>query len=602
MPLQINYIALKTIKNKPVSSDSKNRLDSMYFKPDANNDSTNEDSIFHSKSFKNNDSFKQTVDQPNAIDPFNDQTTAGKANQYFDQMLQQHASAEVFGDPFTCQPAEFINEIDASQFQPADNFHEILNDEEKINRKDYADNELSVMMYYNKETGRLYKSPSQSGSSGGSSGNTSSSAEWWANATHTNQPSRLELSNTSMSNESMAVQSKPGTTVKEKVKVDNYFNKLSDLPDWIQSATGDTNLSTSSSGSDSNEQQKVKLPSANSAGQDANDRTLCEEGDENSEQQPHHKKAKPSEHVVDEENITFSNSVNQTPTSASSSQDNFSFTFNTSDTGSFLIPMTILKATVPKVYITNPTPPPVEKKANPDHSVVITSLKEISDKLDQVKSRLATNSTTQPPTPITMDETLSSISSSDISSDIYKARVLSSHHHNQKIPNPAERSSNSSVLSNVTNVSSKLKHSATTSGGGGGSSGSLTSTPSKLSKLLKSSSNDVTASASSANAAAAGSIKSGSSIMVADKLNKRDKSSMDTLSQSHQHSGMFGQESFISSIPEKSDSNSSGGGGGTADIAEESTVLGGMMDHHRHAHGGKHHQSSKNRVIIYFKL
>jgi hypothetical protein len=518
----------------------------------------------------------------------------------FDAMTPSaQASNNSFGsddDHLRAFTAAVAHNIVDDEFRSGGDYFDELARDEQANRAEFADNNLTLNVDVNKQSKKSSNNPSDGAlSSSSSSGNTSSSTEWWKNASHLNQASRLELSNVSWQNTSVI--SAPPTVATSSAKqpngitVQDYFKKSSEMPAWVENAT--------SSSDESNEKKSQKE----------------EDGDSNDVTR-----------LMDNDDMTFSNSMGNTPTS-------FSFTINMSDTGESLIPKSnnksqsgadkplLSQSSMPKIVIQNPTPPSQQvasslpvKSSSENASSSTSTLKSIGEELERVTNRLASggkiaeqnttasasltkskssasvatgNARSHIPTRNRndrsqhMDETISSIgSTTDTTGELFKAKsgtVL------------IDQSANSTALSNTT---SSIGVGGQSSGKGGGSGGSLTSTPSKL---LKSSSvsSDLTTGCD-------GPVSSGKHMM--DKIYKSDSSSAghamrkggekssaqqhhhhhhhDEQHSSH-HNHLFGQESFISSIPEKSDETS------------DSTLLG-MGGPHNFHHQQQRHNGNGN--------
>lgn len=302
------------------------------------------------------------------------------------QNSQNPVQSNPFENPFDNSLGNFgLNqnqnlEPSFSQFKQADDFLDQLNQDEQVNRKEFADNELTLM-----------------NQTSGNTSNDSNSSKWWKNPNQI-QPSNLEITNVS------------SDSGKKQVKVEEFFMGKSEMPSYLKEKQSDVRLS------DVNKIEKdIKL-----------------EKQEFSTPQNY-------------DDITFSN--NQGSTLSSS---NFSFTLNSSDTGDFIQPK-------------NSANKSMEKSKQ---SSKLKNLDKINEELERVQNRLANKhqiseplmsssmSQTNRKSSMQIDETISSINSSDISS--------------QKAARHKEHK---------TNKESKK------------CSGSLTSTPSKMTKSISESSN-----------------------------------------------------------------------------------------------------------------
>lgn len=319
------------------------------------------------------------------------------------EMGKTFTGASPFDNPFggfDNGVMEQFGEGDFSQFKQADDFMEDLKKAEVINRKEFADNELTVLNQTN------------SNNSSGSSSN----EKWWNNM-NAAQASKLEVSNLSTLSNSILNKSAESKSKipKKKMSVEDYFTKRSEMPTYLADKESDVRLSEYGS------KEKVLEKQA----EVTSDVTLCAEEKENSK----------------EEDITFS-SNNQ---GSSLSSSNFSFTLNSSDTGDFIQKKTSKKqaSTTPfqlsraLTSHMNKKQPEVAKEVDKKESPSIpTSLKVIHEELDGISNRVNNSiesskkttkqgiseplmsssikiSNTNPNLKLLMDETISSISSSD---------------------------------------------------------------------------------------------------------------------------------------------------------------------------------------------
>jgi hypothetical protein len=508
--------------------------------------------------------------QQSSADPFSnplDNTLNNENNNPFDFLSNTNPAndfnnANPFDDAnqnFMMNNSAFFGNggVTDSVFKPGEECLNELERDEQLNRKEFADNELSVMMNYDKSQNNGNASSCGSGGGNGSSGNSSTNEKWWANATNIQQSSKLELSNVSYLSSTLPQQQNAEINQNKesnnKIPVNLYFDKGSDLPNWLVQARSDVNLSLSNSSGKSEDKKSSK--------QNNSDKLASSSDDDN--------------------NITFSNSLNGQNSISSS---NFSFTFNASDTGDFIQKKSAVRT--PKIVVQNSTPSPKEvaklstnetKKIlnKSSNSSISTNLKTIGEELDKFSNRLAStstikqaiseplmsSSTLQKPANnsssiktdglkvghnnVLMDETVSSISSA-LTSDIVhknKKKIVTSASQNQK---PASESTSK-------NTAAK-------------SSSSLTSTPSKLVKSVSEHSNLSSNNNNSKN--------------IMDKLYKNSSSSINQTSEnaSSNNPHLFSQDSFISSIPEK-----------TTNADEELEQL---HRHHLHSH---HHYYNKHK-------
>jgi hypothetical protein len=238
---------------------SKNRLDSIYFKPMTDtNDEFQEDSMFRANTSVNDSNVGLntfgTPQQFNKTNPFDDRIlmppppplSKSQCSNHFEKAAGFDSSPGFEENPFgfdenhlkACTEAA-VGDIADSEFKSGGEFlYEFARDEQE-NRKIFADNDLTI----NVDTGKGTKNSLHSGSSSGSSGNTSSSGDWWSNTSHLNQASRLELSNVSTcqnnsislapaiaqesSNKKATSTNMPNSTKNNVVTVSDYFNKVS---------------------------------------------------------------------------------------------------------------------------------------------------------------------------------------------------------------------------------------------------------------------------------------------------------------------------------------------------------------------------------------
>lgn len=279
-------------------------------------------------------------------------------------------------DPFSnaSKQAELLGEkfndllADSSQFVSGENCQELFVQDEAENRKVFADNDLTLN-YTN-------------GGNSSSSGDSNPSPHWWKNVNNALQTSKLELSNVSyLSNTSTdvnptvePVHTKTDTS-KHKIPVEVFFDKKSDLPPFLKDIKTDVDLDPTpkklknSSNSSSKLSETTQKSNAKRAADAIDqDKTLCEDKEvefkvpmikvspprptpprdsfqaihkmpvpqfqvDNSKSANVDSSAKSNTSTNDDENITFSTSLNNTPMSAS----NFSFTLNTSETGEFIV-------------------------------------------------------------------------------------------------------------------------------------------------------------------------------------------------------------------------------------------------------------------------
>ncbi|RNA18364.1 hypothetical protein BpHYR1_005342 [Brachionus plicatilis] len=337
--------------------------------------------------------FNQTL-EPQEEPKIIEEVSSKKTPNPFDDSIQNSeeavpvSSSNPFDNPFDSSLGNFgLNknqEPSFSQFKQADDFLDQLNQDEQLNRKEFADNELTLI-----------------NQTSDNSSDDSNSSKWWKKPAQV-QPNNLEVTN--MSNESG----------KKQVKVEEFFMGKSEMPSYLADKNSDVLLSdVSRIDKNTNVEQK-----------DQQEPTTPQNYDD----------------------ITFSH--NQGSTLSSS---NFSFTLNSSDTGEFILP---------KNTTNNKS---VEK---PKQESKLKNLDKINEELDKVQNGLASRHQISEPlmsssisqanrkSMIQIDETISTINSSDISS--------------QKAPRHKE---------NKSNKESKK------------SSGSLTSTPSKMKKSISESSN-----------------------------------------------------------------------------------------------------------------
>ncbi|CAF0783597.1 unnamed protein product [Brachionus calyciflorus] len=387
-------------------------------------------------------------------------------NPFDDSSLQksQNFNPQTFENPFDNSLGNFgkVNNLDETSsnfgFKDAGDFMSQLNQDEQINRKEFADNELTLINQTTSNTS-----------------NDSNSSKWWKNSNIV-QPNQLEISNVS----NVSQQNK------KQVKVDDFFMGKSELPSYLAEKESDVNLSS----------QTVKT-----------DKTILQED-------------RKKENCMTPQNvddITFS-SNNQGSTLSSS---NFSFTLNSSESGDFIQP--ISQSSKTPFQLTKALENLNSKKKEEQKN-----LDKINEELDRVHNRLANKHQMSEPlmsssikvsqtsqnlkSMIQMDETISSINSSDITT--------------QKIKKSDVK----------TGKDSKSK----------ASSGSLTSTPSKMTKSISESSN----------------LNGLTATSLMEKFYKSDN-----------------QDSFISSIPERNDS----------------TLI---SSHHHHKLKSKNHKSKQKNVEI----
>ena len=275
-----------------------------------------------------------------------------------------------------------------AQFKQADDFLDQLKQDEQINRKEFADNELTLNQTSN------------------TSSNDSNSSKWWKNPNQI-QPNNLEVTNLS---------SESGS--KKKLKVEEFFMGKSELPSYLTEKQCDVRLS---------DDDKIEKDS-------------CVE--KKSDKEP----TTPQNY----DDITFS--YNQ---GSSLSSSNFSFTLNSSDTGEFIQPKKSSNKSLNKS---------TEKSSQ--GSKKLKNLEKINEELDKVQNRLANKHQISEPlmsssmsqanrkSLMHMDETISSINSSDVLSQ------RTTKHKEHKSTKDSKKSS-----------------------------GSLTSTPSKMTKSISESSN-----------------------------------------------------------------------------------------------------------------
>lgn len=162
-----------------------------------------------------------------------------------------------------------------------------------------------------------------------------------------------------------------------------YFQSSSDLPDWVVNArtpdpvmTSDDEMSSSNSSSGASRESISEYKQNDQPINDQADKTICQEPDNESKSKN------------DTDDITFS-----TPGSARLADSaSFSFTFNTSDNGSF-----IKKKTKDNLVDEHPTRDTQKDSFRPirtsgktaDKLTCETNLKTIEEELNRVASRLA---------------------------------------------------------------------------------------------------------------------------------------------------------------------------------------------------------------------
>jgi hypothetical protein len=300
----------------------------------------------------------------------------------------------------------------SQQFASSENFLEILKQEENENKKQFAENNLTFL--------NSTSSNGSSSSSGNSGSGDSNTSKWWTNL-NAQQPSKLELSNVSclstselVVNEREPVEpTKMEAHQKKKVSVESFFDKKSELDPFLQVAKSDVNIEAISNNNATTAAATMPIAvvttSAKRSNEQDHDKTLCEEHDQTvtkieatepnlpmnttitmtTKMATRTASNRNSVAAADDE-ITFSTSLNQTPLSAS----NFSFTFNTSESGDF-----IQKKPLDKKTTANSSNSPYQltkqisllsmsNKSVTGGSKKSDDLKKIDDELDRLADRV----------------------------------------------------------------------------------------------------------------------------------------------------------------------------------------------------------------------
>jgi hypothetical protein len=242
---------------------------------------------------------------------------------------------------------------------------------------------------------------------------------------------------------------------KSRIAVDVYFNRKSQLPEFLAEKEADVNLSLI-------DEKRVNLSQPVTT-QQQQSKQECKSSNEQLE------KSVSSEDLSDADNFTLSNNSN-----IQASMNSFSFTFNTSDTGEFIQrKSTLLKKSTfiqsnlktigeeldsvsNRLALTSQTSG-VKEKANNNNQIKVPS-----SSMPQQQQQQQINTSNSNYKIMLMDETISSITSTELSVDMRKMNHHHHHHHHHN-----NKSTCSSHHDDGQAMSKKK-------------SGSLTSTPSKL--------------------------------------------------------------------------------------------------------------------------
>ena len=448
---------------------------------------------------------------------------------------QFHASFGAIGGA----PLDSSNEWKAN-FSNTDDFLNELNKAEQVNRQEFASNELTIANiessgdenWWNVEMNNPQSSKLEVSSL---SNYSSSEAMTSVNLGHSlgrgskKQPSsgqKLDLESPSKKLKPITSQPKLHTSSsslngtdhhqRKAICVDEYFNKKSAMPLYLAEKDSDIGGITATPLAKS-------LPEAAryEAQDDPNEMTFCEDGEEPMEKLGKNEVMRPTKETESSGNdttddITFSESRYYGPDLS----DNFSFTFNSSETGDFLLK----KGQVP--------PKRSKLKAETGLGSRQGNLDTIGKELASISNRLNSNKpkSSSASKLVSADETICSINSFESDSSKFKV--------------PAAPS--------VTADQSKITKDKSCQKLNKMPSNSLTSTPSKL---TKSSNNAPNKNASQISVSDSSSLKIESGAPQIAKYGNRHQPHRDADGSSDSNH-LFSQESFISSIPERTANDS----------------------------------------------
>ena len=348
-------------------------LNSFYFKPSAPNNST----VTETPKARPAETATNPVETHNGF-PFEDNSLADET--YRNNMFGSTRAPNQLNtapNPFEINQQGLDSNFDDMEFKSGGEFIDQIEKDEAENRKEFASNDLSVA--------------ADTTSSNGSGDSLGSNEKWWTNANNLQQMSKLDLSNVSYLNELNATNNSHNSSLKrslnkcdesetgehdntkklkQKVDVFDYFSKKSGLPEYL--ASRDVGVDFNS----------IKQ-------EEVHDKTICDD------EQATSKNETESNEEYDSDNITLSVSKSVNLPSA----DNFSFTFNSSETGEFIqkkLPNSSKKKISP--FQLSKMLPPQNTGANKTKTSI--SLKTIGEELDRVQNRLATNATDNNTKPI----------------------------------------------------------------------------------------------------------------------------------------------------------------------------------------------------------
>ena len=280
-------------------------LPSIYFKPSEQTGVPNDANMFMSKAAENystnNDSMFPSRESQSFEQPADNSMFSKLPNQQADMFeLPPQCFNEIGGDDSMFKPAQqqvvlesgdqFGGGEESQFFKSGDVFMNELADAEQENRKEFGSNELTVLSSNDENKASCLDS--------------SSNAKWW-NMENIQQTSKLEITRMScsfqqnLSNEDLCAP-------KQVFAVDDYFKCKSQMPHYLVET--------------------------------AREHGVCLDTAEKIPQKPASEPTLSDDNESDLSNFTLSSTNNVLATTGRVTSNNFSFTFNSSETGEFIQP------------------------------------------------------------------------------------------------------------------------------------------------------------------------------------------------------------------------------------------------------------------------
>ena len=446
------------------------------FNPDLLNENQSpgfkENKFLDSKYFKTKEDECDLFEEPSFLNAKNNNPII-KVNGNQIETSQQSIQQNLFNDEFDpANQANFLGDMNDMDFKSSDEVMDMFDKDEYENKKEF---ELSVAINDKSTT----SATNSSGPSSASSTNSGNNEKWWNNL-NAQQVSKLELSNVSYLSNTLNDNNNINTTPsisklnqqknsnngvnKHKIDVGDYFTRKSDMPGFLA--------------------EKVEKEDTNE--ETTHDNTIINETEteNSSSKQVSSAVNEKSKHLesINENSITFSSPSNFNSLAAGS---NFSFTLNA--TGDFIED---LKNKSSKPSTTTPFQlTKMLQKQQQQQQTKSTNLKAIAEDLNRVSNRLAnTNLTSED---VAEDESETTKNETTTTLMIPNQKLISDPLLSSSIKSSISNS-NLKILINMdetvssissTNIAAKKSNETTCSAANNNKqAGSLTSTPSKRNK------------------------------------------------------------------------------------------------------------------------